>query len=353
MINFYPGPSKVYETVADFAQEAFREGIVSYQHRSPEFVEISKNTIRQLKNKLRIPDDYWVFFTSSATECWEIIAQSLIQKRSFHIFNGAFGEKWFRYTEKLGKKAKPFPFEMQEEINLEKVKNYFPAAAEVICITQNETSNGTEVNAEIIRQIRYTFPDKFIALDATSSMGGIFIDFNSIDIAFASVQKCFGLPSGMAIMICSSQVIRKVQSLNENSHYNSLSFMTEKMQHWQTTHTPNILNIFLLGKLMQEITNINLIDKTIQSRAEKYYHFFEELSTIDLLVKARNIRSKTVISLKTEPSKVAYIKGEAKKMGIILGNGYGRWKDDTIRIANFPAMSEKEIKILFDFFEKV
>ena len=61
----------------------------------------SSKTITLLKEKLDIPKDYTIFFTSSATECWEILAQSLIVTRSFHIYNGAFGEKWYDYTLRL------------------------------------------------------------------------------------------------------------------------------------------------------------------------------------------------------------------------------------------------------------
>src|ERR1700749_4185545 len=101
MISFYPGPSKIYPEVADYLQDAVRDGVLSINHRSPEFAEISKNAILYLKEKLNIPEDYTVLYTSSATECWEIIAQSLIKRGSYHIYNGAFGEKWYKYTSKL------------------------------------------------------------------------------------------------------------------------------------------------------------------------------------------------------------------------------------------------------------
>ena len=77
MITFYPGPSKVYPQVADYAAEAVREGIVSLNHRSAGFMDVVKETVRLLHEKLAIPADYHIALVSSATECWEIVAQSL------------------------------------------------------------------------------------------------------------------------------------------------------------------------------------------------------------------------------------------------------------------------------------
>src|SRR5690348_5720298 len=98
MISFYPGPSKIYPMLSGFMQEALDNGILSVNHRSAEFVEISKGAITALKKQLHIPEEYSVFFTSSATEGWQICVQSLTIEKTLHIFNGAFGEKWFEYT---------------------------------------------------------------------------------------------------------------------------------------------------------------------------------------------------------------------------------------------------------------
>jgi len=93
MITFYPGPSKIYPQVAQYAAEAIEQGIVSQNHRSPEFMAIVAETMRLLRDKLAIPADYHIAFTSSATECWEVVAQSLTAFTSIHPTSGAFGEK--------------------------------------------------------------------------------------------------------------------------------------------------------------------------------------------------------------------------------------------------------------------
>ncbi len=101
MLSFYPGPSKIYPQVKSFLNDAVESGILSVNHRSSVFQDLCKKTVTELGIKLEIPQDYSVYFVSSATECWEIISQSFIEKESTHLFNGSFGKKWFDITKKL------------------------------------------------------------------------------------------------------------------------------------------------------------------------------------------------------------------------------------------------------------
>jgi phosphoserine aminotransferase len=71
------------------------------------------------------------------------------------------------------------------------------------------------------------------------------------------------------------------------------------------------------------------------------------------LVLLPRLRSNTVISIKGEPSKIQEIKKLAKENGFLLGNGYGKWKENTFRIANFPAITDEEIESLLEFLERI
>jgi phosphoserine aminotransferase len=347
MISFYPGPSRLYSNIPAFMQEACEKGVLSVNHRSPEFVEISKKTIALFKQKLNVPEEYTIFFTSSATECWEIIAQSLIQKQSYHLYNGAFGEKWFEHTKKINNRCVGKKFEVEEEL----IAGNFPILkeAELIAITQNETSNGTEVSNDSIRSYRLNYPDKLIAVDATSSMAGIFLDFSNADIWYASVQKCFGLPAGLAVVICSPKAIQRAKEIGENNHYNSLIPMIERMKDFQTTYTPNVLAIYLLMNVLEMIPLIKKTDEEIRAVAKNWCIFLNEIEGFEVLVKNEKLRSGTVIAVSGQEDFIAKLKKEAKEKGLLLGNGYGNWKANTFRIANFPAIEAEEINKLKDF----
>lgn len=340
MISFYPGPSKVYEQIPKYVQEAYDEGVVSINHRSEEFVEISRKTIQLLKDKLTIPDDYTIFFVSSATECWEIIAQSLIKKKSQHYYNGAFGGKWYEYTKKLIPSIEEVPFNFETSLIPQK------SDADVICITQNETSNGTAISNEIIAEIKQKNSNTILAVDATSSMGGVALNFSDADVWFASVQKCFGLPAGLAIMVCSPRSIERALELNKKDHYNSLTFMIDKMKVYQTPYTPNVLNIYLLMRTLMHCEPISIIDSQLKTRYNQWITKLNSFNNFDPLIKNMDVHSTTVIPITSTVDQIKFIKQKAKEEGFLLGNGYGNWSDNTFRIANFPAITNEEIDSL-------
>ncbi len=346
MISFYPGPSRVYDEIPRYVKEAHRDGILSMNHRSPEFIDLSKGTISLLKSKLNIPKDFTVFFTSSATECWEIIAQSLVTTQSIHIYNGAFGEKWFDYTHRLHPEAKAIPFDLESFPNPEKM---IFQTGEVICLTQNETSNGTQVSNAIISNIRKNNPHHLIAVDATSSMAGVRLQFKEADVWFASVQKCFGLPAGLGIMLVSPKGMEVIRSVHETQHYNSLTLMADMMAKWQTPCTPNVLGIYLLMRTLQDRQPIAEIDKKIKVRAEEWQAFFRNSKVLKYLVSNPAVRSRTIVAVQSDSVLLEKIKKNAPKHGFLLGEGYGALKKDTFRIANFPALKKKEIAGLMKF----
>jgi phosphoserine aminotransferase len=351
MISFYPGPSRVHDEIPTYVKDAARLGIMSINHRSEEFVAISKKTINLLKQKLRIPKNYTVFFTSSATECWEIIAQSWITDKSYHIYNGAFGQKWFEYTRKIKSGAVELPF--NREVSLDPKKFKFQGNNDVICITQNETSNGTQVGNKIIGAVKKNNPDHLLAIDATSSMAGVFLDFKSADIWFASIQKCFGLPAGMGIMICSPNAIARAKEINNNQHYNSIFFMSAMMEKWQTPFTPNVLAIYLLMRVLEKMKSIKEIHTLTVIRYNEWSSFLKKNKSLNLLIQNKSVQSYTVLPIEGNPESVTKIKRNAKQKGFLLGEGYGDLKASTFRIANFPAIKNSEISSLKRFFSSL
>ena len=350
MISFYPGPSRVHDEIPAYVKDAFKLGIMSVNHRSDDFVKMSEKTIGLLKQKLKIPKNYTVFYTSSATECWEIIAQSLVTDKSYHLYNGAFGQKWFDYTKRIHPLAIPLPFDLNERLDPSKL--IFDQREGIICLTQNETSNGTQVANSIIKTIKKTNPSYLIAIDATSSMGGIEFDFKSGDIWFGSVQKCFGLPAGLGLLICSPEAIRRSKSIGEKNHYNSLPFMTEMMANWQTSCTPNVLGIYLLMRVLQESDSIEEVHLKVVSRYDDWIKFLTKRKNLQLLTSNKDVQSYTVLTITATTEQVKNIKAKAKEKGLLLGEGYGSLKPTSFRIANFPAIKGKEIRILKEFLKE-
>ena len=350
MITFAPGPSKVYDSLPIYLNDAYQEGILSANHRSSAFMKLYQETEQLMRTKLHMPDDYKLLFTSSATENWEIISQSIVERASFHIYSGSFGKKWFEFAKHILPESEALKIAANQSIDVPSLQ--IGEEVDLIAITQNETSNASQVRNEVIEAIKGKFPEKMIAVDTTSSMGGIEMDFCLADIWYASVQKCFGMPAGLGILILSPKAIEKSERKGEKGRYNSLSFMLENANAYQTHYTPNVLGIYLLNRVLKDIPLIQEIDATLRSRMSRLENCIAQTKTLRMLVDNAETRSTTVMGIAGTEELITQVKKDAEKAGMQMGGGYGPLKPTSFRIANFPAITDEEFDELLEFLKK-
>lgn len=350
MISFSPGPSKVYDQLPVYLKDAFDQGILSANHRSSVFMHLYQETEELIKGKLDIPEDYKLLFTSSATENWEIIAQSVVERSSFHIFSGAFGKKWFDFAQHIDPSAFAYQLDKEREVDVNALS--IGEEFDLIAVTQNETSNATHVSNKILASLGEKFQEKMLAVDTTSSMAGIYLDFNLADIWFASVQKCFGLPAGLGLLVLSPKALEKVKNKGEKGRYNSLSFMLESAANFQTHYTPNVLGIYLLNRSLQVIPFITTTSNILESRMERLEEVIKHSDSLDFLIRNTQTRSRTVLGISGEEGFISQIKKSAEAAGMQLGSGYGTLKPTSFRIANFPAVTDGEFEKMIRFLQQ-
>lgn len=344
MLSFYPGPSKVYPQALDFIQEAFDQGIVSINHRSKRFEHLLRVTMEAMTASWEIPADYTIYFVSSATEAWEIVTQSLVVKKSAHFHNGAFGKKWGQYASQINPNTQLIAFGLNE--TLAENAHLLEADVDTVCLVQSETSNGTG------QQISRTdFPsDTLIAVDATSSMGGILLPWKEADVWLASVQKCLGIPAGLGIMICSPRALARAHQLKKRIHYNDILLMEDNRKSFQTHYTPNVLSIYLICRLTQTLPSLREIDQETFRKLKLWEDFWAQQKQWDLhfLVTEKALRLPTVLALTGPSHEIERIQANCLAHGIELGKGYGEWRSNTVRIANFPSHTEADIQQLIN-----
>ena len=75
------------------------------------------------------------------------------------------------------------------------------------------------------------------------------------------------------------------------------------------------------------------------------YKFLDASDAYRPFIAPERHRSQTVIVANTErPS--AQVIAQAKQAGMVVGSGYGTFKESQIRIANFPAVSAEQVTAL-------
>jgi phosphoserine aminotransferase len=350
MINFTPGPSQLYFTVPDHVKKAFRDGIPSLSHRSKQFESIYADAAQSLRTLLNIPSDYFIVFTGSATEIWERIIQNLVAETSHHLVSGAFSKRFYEIAVQLGKDASITEVAPGNGFGIIPSTN-----AELIAVTHNETSAGTSLSIPFINSLRDAYPGSLIAVDAVSSLPYPQIDFTKVDSVFFSVQKGFGLPAGLGVWMVNQRCIDKAENLLSRKinigSYHSLPSLISNARKNQTPETPNVLGIYLLGKVVNDflVRGINNIRMETEYKASLLYQCIWNHSAIKLFAD-KNHKSKTVIVADCG-ERTEELASHLAKSDLFPGEGYGAFRKTHLRFANFPAHSKEQFELLVDCIE--
>jgi phosphoserine aminotransferase len=353
---FTPGPAHLYPTFEAHLQQALTEQIGSISHRSKQFKAIYQHTYEQLKTLLAIPDNCAVLFTGSATEIWERILQSCVQQESYHLVNGSFSKRFYEFAGELGKKAGKMESAFGKGFDIEQVQ--IPSGAELVCLTHNETSSGVSMPVEDIHALKKRYADKLFVVDMVSSAPYPDIDFTLIDSAFFSVQKGFGMPAGLGVWIVNDKCLQKSEILKQNGAtigtYHSLPSLWGKFKTFETPATPNVLGIYLLGKIAEDMNKkgVQTIRRETEQKASLLYAYLQESSETNAFVQNTAHQSQTVVVAEVAKGSTELLQ-QLSSTGNVVGSGYGSYKDKHIRIANFPAVSVEQTQRLIREMQRV
>lgn len=353
-IFFTPGPSALYFTVEEHLKKALKEQVLEINHRSAQAEAYFESATAGLKALMNIPEDYHVFFLSSATEIWERLIQNCIIEKSFHLCYGAFSNRFYDFAVKHGIAAE------KAEASFGQIPDNYeiPADTELISLALNETSAGVTFPAENIYRIRESHPDALIAVDGVSAFPAIDLDITKVDSAYFSVQKCFGLPAGLGVWIVNNRCLDKANQKLAAGHsigaYQSLPNLLKNAKKHQPTYTFNVLNVYLLARVVADMLEkgIDMIRRETNYKGLLLQHTIESHPQLSHFVPASILRSKTVVVAQTEGPSEQWIEALSKK-GFVVGNGYGPHKGKQIRIASFPTHSKEQIELLADTISQI
>jgi phosphoserine aminotransferase len=335
----------------DFLEDAWTEHVTSLSHRGKEFTDIYEHTVKTLHSLMSIPDDYQIVFMGSATEAMERIIQGVVEKRSHHFVQGAFSAKWLEIAYQLGKQ--PTVVRVDHGGHFLHADLLVPTDAELVCITHNETSTGAQFPLKEIHYIIKQSAQALIAVDIVSSAPIVALPWEKLDLVYFSVQKAFGLPAGLGVLVVSPRALAKAQKLRDVGlivgSYHSLVSLAEFAKTYQTPATPNVLGIYLLGRVAEAMNHEGLesIRAENQKRADRLYTVIDENPHFETIVKAPDWRSQTVA--------VIAVQGGSKQLHDVLtlhdmlpSKGYDKFKDEQLRIANFPAVDGQTYDRMLD-----
>jgi phosphoserine aminotransferase len=161
------------------------------------------------------------------------------------------------------------------------------------------------------------------------------------------------MPPGLGVLIVNNHCIEKSIELkkkgyNIGAHHTFESYQKNYLQ-FETPSTPNVIAIYLIGKIAEDMNQkgIDNIREEIKLKADMLYNFGNESQLFSPFVDSKIHQSDTVVVLNSSVDSSIII-NHLKDKGFHIGSGYGSYKKNHVRIANFPATSVDKMNQLIE-----
>jgi aspartate aminotransferase-like enzyme len=349
---FIPGPVKVNE---DVLQQLARPTL---GHRGKEYAQLHSETVGMLKKVLFTNQNVFLS-TSSASGIWEASIRNCVDFNETVLCTccGAFSDKWAGVAKSCGRNVDELKVDWGKPILPEMIDEKLATGKyAAVTLVYNETSTGlTNSLYEVSKMMKEKYPDVLVFVDAVSAMVGLPLHFDELgwDVVFASVQKAFAIPPGLAVAAVSNRALEKSKNVPNRGYYFDFQNFAKSAEKNQTPTTPNIPHIMalnyqcekLLAEGMEKVWQRHKeMGEFVRSWAKENFGLFcEEKYASNTLTTVKN--TKGIDVAKT-------IGAIQQKHNTIFGNGYGKLKEQTFRIAHMGDITLDDLKELLSWIDE-
>ncbi len=338
---FVPGPTEVRPEILQAMATP------QIYHRAPEFSELYADIQGKLKRFLNTEGAVFLF-TASSTGAMEAAVQNCVKKKCLNLVNGAFSLRWHEITAGCGIPCEaltvPWNVAIKPEMVADKLRS---GQFDAVTLVYNETSTGLMNPLQEIAEVVRKFPDVVLLVDSVSAMGGVKIEVDKLglDVCLAGVQKCMGLPAGLAISTASERALARAKEPPFRSYYWSYTEMMKYHKKNQTPATPSIPHLYALNAQLDAMFEEGLdhrfarhdaMARTVQEWALKHFAMYPEKGywskTVSCIENTRNI---SVDKLSDEL---------VREHGVLISEGYGEIKGKTFRIAHMGDLTVPDVR---------
>lgn len=313
-----------------------------FSHRSKECKTIHMDTVKRLGHLLDAEKGEVLLFPNSGTGIMEASIRNSVPRgeKVLVAVVGAFGTRFKQVVESNGRIAVPLECEPGRVVHPEDLDAALQKNPDVtaVTITHNETSTGVlNPLSELAKVVKEH--GKLLFVDAVSAMGGTDIQVTrwGIDVVFASSQKAFGVPPGIAVGVFSEEFLETAQNIKEKGWYfDVLKYVKYQKEKEGTPSTPPMPQIFGLNVVLRILEQMGGKEKWFdmyKQRSEMIRNGVKEMGLGTLAEKG--YESPTITAVLT-PDRITgtQVYEAMRERKFELAKGYGTVKEKTFRIGN-------------------
>ncbi len=349
---FIPGPVHMLPEVLEQMSR------YSLGHRGKEYSQLHGETVDML-TQLLYTDQSVFLSTSSASGVWEGSIRNCVDMDETMLCTmcGAFSDKFATVGRACGRKVEELKVDWGQPITVEMVdKKLAEGGYSAVTMVYNETSTGlTNPVYEISEMLKEKYPDVLVFVDAVSGMIGLPLHFDKLgwDVVFASVQKAFAIPPGLAVFAVSDRALEKSKTVPNRGYYFDFQEFAKSGAKNQTPTTPAVPHIMALHYKCEMLMAEGM--ENVWDRHKKMAEYVRGWAKENFALFApEEYASNTLTAVKnTRGINVAQtIAALQEKHNTVFGNGYGKLKEEAFRIAHMGDITLDDLKELLTWIDE-
>jgi len=350
---YIPGPTEVREDVIEAMCEPM------FGHRMDRMTDLYTTIVEDTKDFLGTDNDV-IVLTASGTEFWEASTLNLVDENILVPTCGSFSERHANVAERLGKTVDRLEYEWGTAVKPEDIREALETSDrhyDVVACVMNESSTGVRNPIEEIGDVVAEYPDTYFVVDAVSALGGDYVDIDAhdIDVIFASTQKAFAMPPGLAVCVVSEDAYQRELDKDSASWYGGFQRSLDYYDRKGQTHSTPAIPIMLAYRQQMK----HMLEEGHAARDERHREMAEYTREwarehFDLFPEA-GYESQTVSCIENTRGidVAATIDAVSEQYDMVFSNGYGSIGEETFRIGHMGEHTVESIKALTDAIEDV
>jgi len=351
---YIPGPTEVRDDVIEAMCEPM------FGHRMDRMTDLYTTIVEDTKTFLGTENDA-IVLTASGTEFWEASTLNLVDEHILVATCGSFSERHANVAERLGKTVDRLEYEWGRAIKPEDVREALETSEndyDVVACVMNESSTGVRNPIEEIGDVVAEYPDTYFVVDAVSALGGDYVDIDEheIDVIFASSQKAFAMPPGLAICTVSDAAYERELEKDSASWYGGFQRCLDYYDRKGQTHSTPAIPVMLAYRKQMK----HMLEEGHEARSDRHREMAEYVHDwagdhFDMFPEA-GYESQTVACIEnTQGIDVAEtIDAVSEEYDMVFSNGYGSaLGEKTFRIGHMGEHTVESVRALTDAIEDV
>ncbi len=346
---FLPGPTEVHADVLA-AQTGPMIG-----HRGEAIQDLMARIDAGLR-PLFLTDRSVFVSTSSATGLMEAaVRNGVIGGRVLSLVNGGFSGRFAEIARTCGFEVDALTIPWGEVHQPDQIADRLAIGGyDAVTVSQSETSTGALQDLEAISSVVGGSEDTLLLVDSVTGVPGLETrtDEWGIDFILTGSQKALALPPGLAFGVASDAMMDRSTNAPGRGWYFALDRLMSELVKNQTPATPAVSLLYALDVQLARIAEEGIENRWKRHLAmqERTIEWIEEMREagvgIDVLAPEGH-RSPTVtcISMPGGHGASATVTEMAAR-GWVIGGGYGKLTESTIRIGHMGDHTMDELNPL-------